>query len=150
MPEHNSRQVNFALVQITTEQLDLSMDLFNEEQPVTMSAGLDFGIQSSQNLLKVLFKTTFHQESAPFITIEAGCIFAIDPDSWNLFCDEEEGYFTLPKNFAAHLATLTSGTARGILHSRTEHTAMNRFFIPVTNIEAMIPEKISLQLVEGE
>ncbi|EAT58547.1 hypothetical protein [Chlorobium ferrooxidans] len=146
MPENNSRQVNFALVQITTEQLDLSMDLYSEEKPVTMSAGLDFGIQSSQNLLKVLFKTTFHQENIPFITIEAGCVFAIDPESWNLFCSEEQGFLTLPKNFAGHLATLTSGAARGILHSRTENTPMNRFFIPVSNIDEMIPGNLSLPL----
>jgi hypothetical protein len=146
MPDNNTRRVNFALAQITTEQLDIFPDLIVEDKPVTLNAALDFGIDSRQNLLKVLFKNVFLQDETPFITIVTGCVFAIDPESWALFCSQQEGFFVLPKNFAGHLATLTASTSRGILHNKTENTPMNRFFIPANNIDEMIPENMALPL----
>jgi hypothetical protein len=146
MPESNNRRVNFALAQIITEQLEIIPEAIVEDKPVTINAGLNFGIDNNQHLLKVLFKNIFLQEETPFIIIETGCVFAIDPDSWTLFSSQEAGYFVLTKNFAGHLSTLTASTARGILHNRTENTAMNRFFIPANNIEEMIPDNLALPL----
>ncbi|NMW21121.1 MAG: hypothetical protein HKK67_05705 [Chlorobiaceae bacterium] len=146
MPDSNNRRVNFALAQITTEQFEILPDTIVDDKPVTINAGLNFGIDNQQHLLKVLFKNIFLQEDIPFITIETGCVFAIDPDSWTLFSSQENGFFVLPKNFAGHLAILTASTARGILHSRTENTPMNRFFIPANNIEEMIPDNLALPL----
>ncbi len=146
MPESNNRRVNFALAQITTEQIELLPEAIVDDKPITINAGLNFGIDNKQHLLKVLFKNIFLQEETPFITIETGCVFAIDPDSWTLFSSQQEGFFVLPKNFAGHLATLTASTARGILHNRTENTPMNRFFIPANNIEDMIPDNLALPL----
>jgi len=146
MQDNNNRRVNYALAGITTEQLDLFPELILEDKPVTLNAGLNFGIDSTQLLLKVLFKIVYLQEETAFITIETGCIFAIDPESWALFTNLETGLFVLPKNFAGHLAQLAAGTARGILHQSTLNTPLNRFFIPANNIEEMIQENVSLPL----
>jgi hypothetical protein len=148
MPEISTHQVKFALVQVITEQLDIFPDLIEESKPVTVNVGLNYGLDPRQNLLKVLFKNLFLQEeNDPFITIEVGCVFAVDPETWKLFSTQQEGFFVMPKNFAAHLATLTSSTARGILHHRTENTPMNRFLIPANNIEdKMIPDNLALPL----
>ncbi|ACD90259.1 MAG: hypothetical protein HGA81_08840 [Chlorobium limicola] len=146
MSDNHTRRVNFALVKITTEQIDLVPDIIEENSPVKINAGLNFGIDTGKKLLKVLFKNEFLQKEIPFITIETGCIFAFDKDSWNMFAHEEKGLFILPKNFAGHLATLTASTARGILHNATEKSPLNRFFIPANNIEEMIKENVTLSL----
>ncbi len=146
MPDTANQRVNFALAQITTEQIELLPEILEEGKTITINAGLNFGIDTNQRLLKVLFKNIFLQEEVPFITIETGCVFAIDPDSWTLFSTQQEGYFVLPKNFAGYLALLTASTARGILHNKTENTILNRFFIPANNIEDMIQQNIALQL----
>ena len=146
MSDNNSRRVNFALVRISTEQISLAPENVEDNKPVKINAGLNFGIDNGKKLLKVLFKNVFLQEEIPFITVEIGCIFAIDPESWQLFTNEEKGLFILPKNFAGHLATLTASTARGILHNATENTPINRFFIPANNIEEMINEHVALPL----
>ncbi|KUL27004.1 hypothetical protein [Chlorobium limicola] len=146
MSENSTRRVNFALVKISTEKIDLVPDVIEENRPVKINAGLNFGIDTGKKLLKVLFKNVFLQEETPFITIEISCIYAFDPDSWRLFVHEDKGLFILPKNFAGHLATLTASTARGILHNATENSPLNRFFIPANNIEEMIKENVALSL----
>ncbi|NTU97991.1 MAG: hypothetical protein HGA62_09295 [Chlorobiaceae bacterium] len=146
MPENADRRVNYALVKIITENIEIEPAGFTEDKPVKLNVGLNFGLDPKQHLLKVLFKNEFLQEESPFITIETSCIFAIDPDSWNLFANMESGEFVLPRVFAGHLASLTASTTRGILHERTDSTPMNRFFIPANNIEEMIKENVILPI----
>jgi hypothetical protein len=146
MPENADRRVNFALVKIITENIAIEPTGFTEDKPVKINVGLNFGLDPKQHLLKVLFKNDFIQDEEPFITVETGCIFAIDPDSWTYFATQESGAFVIPQVFAGHLASLTASTARGILHERTDNTPMNRFFIPANNIEEMIKENVSLPL----
>ena len=69
MPENNERRVNFALAQITTEQIALLPEVLVEDKPITINAGLNFGIDNKQHLLKVMFKNIFLQEETPFIII---------------------------------------------------------------------------------
>ena len=146
MPGPDENRLPRDHVQITTEQIALLPEVLVEDKPITINAGLNFGIDNKQHLLKVMFKNIFLQEETPFIIIETGCVFAIDPESWALFSNQESGFFVLPKNFAGHLATLTASTARGILHNKTENTPMNRFFIPANNLEEMIPDNLALPL----
>jgi hypothetical protein len=146
MPENTEKRVNYALVKIVTENIEIEPAGFTEDKPVKINVGLNFGLDINQRLLKVIFMNAFVQEEVPFIKIETACIFAIDPDSWELFARKESNEFVIPRNFAGHLASLTAGTARGILHERTDSTPMNRFFIPANNIEAMIKENVTLPL----
>ncbi|NQU46970.1 MAG: hypothetical protein HQ516_07990 [Chlorobium sp.] len=150
MSETAARQVNFVLAGITTDRCELSDTAPDTQNPVKINAGLNFGIDSRKKLLKVLFRNVFLQDEIPFITIEAGCIFAIDEESWKNFINEEKKLFTLPKPFAGHLAQMTAGTARGILHAKTENTPLNRFMIPATNVEEMIREQVVLNLEPHE
>ncbi|MBM3163152.1 MAG: hypothetical protein FJZ79_07525 [Chlorobi bacterium] len=146
MPENQQNKVNYALVRITTEQISLSPENIEQDKPVKINAGLNFGIDPAKKLIKVLFKNDFEQENRPFITIEMSCIFALDPASWDLFINDQQELFVLPKGFAGHLASIAAGTARGILHHATENTPLNRFFIPANNVEAMIGEHVALPL----
>ena len=146
MSENKPHRVNFALVRIITETLDLIQDSFEEGKPAKINTGLNFGIDQDRNLVKVLYKNTFQQDGQDFIEIEIACIFAIDKESWQLLNSKEEGKFILPKGLAGHLATLTASTARGVLHNETEGTPFNRYFIPAGNINDMLPSDVVLPL----
>jgi hypothetical protein len=53
---------------------------------------------------------------------------------------------TIPKGFLAHLAMISVGTARGILHCKTENTIFNNFVLPLVNVASMIPEDEQFEL----
>jgi hypothetical protein len=146
MADKPIQSVNYGLVRILTEQLDLAPEGIDQNGPVRFSTSVNFGIDNRERLLKTLFKGTFIQNERPFITIETGCIFAINPEAWELFSDPENNRFIIPRPFASHLAMLTASTARGILHNETDRTPLNRFIIPATNIEEMIREDVQLPL----
>lgn len=146
MPEKASHRVNFALVRIITENIDLIPDSFEEGKPAKINTGLNFGIDTNRNFVKVLYKNTFQQNEKNFIEIEVACIFTINEESWQLFSNKEEGKFILPKGLAGHLAMLTASTARGILHNETEDTPFNRYFIPANNVNDMLPSDVVMPL----
>ena len=146
MPEKASHRVNFALVRIITENIDLIPDSFEEGKPAKINTGLNFGIDTNRNFVKVLYKNTFQQNEKNFIEIEVACIFTVNEESWQLFSNKEEGKFILPKGLAGHLAMLTASTARGILHNETEGTPFNRYFIPANNVNDMLPSDVVMPL----
>jgi len=73
-----------------------------------------------------------------FLIIEVSCEFDISSEFWKEFDNKDK--VRIPKGFMAHLAMITVGTTRGILHSKTENTKFNEFILPTLNITEMITE----------
>lgn len=146
MSENTTHRVNYALAKITTESIDLYPESFEEGKPAKITAALNFGASRNGRLVKVMSKNTFLQDDLDFMEIEVSCLFVLDEESWDLFCETRPDSFVLPRGLAGHLAGLTISTARGILHNETENTPLNNYFIPVNNAGDMIPEDVVLPL----
>lgn len=155
MADKKEHRINFALISIKTEKLDIHPDTFMDGKPVSIQAGINFGVDKQKHLVKVLFNHKFvNQEkdqeqqniTDPFIELTVSCVFVLDPESWKLLEKEEEQVFILPHAIASHFAMLTAGTARGILHNETEHTDYNKFIIPANDVGTMIPENVQISL----
>ncbi|MPN63841.1 hypothetical protein SDC9_211608 [bioreactor metagenome] len=54
----------------------------------------------------------------------------------------------VPKNFMQHLAVITIGTARGILHAKTENTPFNQYVLPTINVSEMIKDDVTFEFRE--
>ena len=160
MTDKNNKQhrINFALVNIKTEKMDIHPGAFNNGQPVTVQTGVNFGVDKQKRLVKTLFNHNFvHREensedqkkTQPFIELIVSCIFVLDPESWKILENEEKQVFILPKGLASHFAIMTAGTARGILHNETEHTDYNKFIIPANNVGDIIPDNVQIPLSQA-
>ena len=88
----------------------------------------------------------FEVKSQPFLLLEAGCIFGVSPQSWESFIQPDAKIILIPEGFLTHLSVITTGTCRGILHSKTEGTAYNRFLLPTINVTELVKGDISLPL----
>lgn len=157
MSDENNKQhqINFALVNIKTEKLEIRPEAFEDGKPVAVQAGVNFGVDKQKHLVKTLFNHNFvHKQEdqeeqknvAPFIELTVSCVFALDPESWQILEKEEEQVFILPKGLASHFAMMTAGTARGILHNETEHTDYNKFIIPAQSVGDIIPNNVQIPL----
>jgi len=61
-------------------------------------------------------------------------------------CRRKKNSVTLPKGFAQQLAGITVGTARGILHSETENTPFNEYFIGLMDLKDIFTEDAIIDL----
>ena len=130
--------IGFSLSSIATEQFAIIEQNFSENNEVFISTTLRFGKHDEDKEIAVSALFKFEIESQPFILIEGACRFKIEPASWGTFVKDDK--MIIPKGFLTHLAILTIGTVRGILHAKTENTSFNHFVIPTIDVTEIITE----------
>ena len=64
--------------------------------------------------------------------------------------DSEHQKLTVQKGFLQHMAVLTVGTTRGILHAKTENTPFNRYHLPTINLKDMINQDSVFQFEKAK
>lgn len=131
-------EINFKLLQIKTEQFATFKENLPIEGELNFGTELEFKLNPADKHIGAFALFTLEQNQKVILKLEVSSHFAIESASWEK-CEEDSGV-TLPKNFLAHIAMITVGTARGVLHTKTEGTPFNRFVIPLVNVANLITE----------
>ena len=131
-------EINFSLKKIQTEQFAAFEELFDEKNKVNLNTQIQFKLNYDDKMIGSFVAFTFEQKKKPFLKIEVSCHYELNEQSMNSFLDKKTSKITIPKDFLAHLAMITIGTARGVLFSKTEGSRLNTFIIPTLNISEMI------------
>ncbi len=131
--------IGFKLNRINTQQFAIIEDSFDSENDeFSIDTNLGFGVDSNNAAIISVVKIQFEQKQVPFLIIEVSCEFDISPEFWEEFNGKDT--IVMPKGFMAHLAMITVGTTRGVLHTKTENTKFNEYVLPTLNITEMITE----------
>lgn len=141
-------KVGFGLLKIVTEQFAIIESAFVESETIQMGVGIEYGVDVEHKVAACIFRFELMIKNSPFLLIHVRCDFGIEDDAWREFSCEEKKSICFPKGFASHLAVLTVGTARGILHAKTENTRFNEFFLPTININDFVKEDVSFDFIE--
>lgn len=141
-------KVGFGLLKIVTEQFAIIESAYSESETIQMGIGIDYGIDVEHKVIACSFRFELMIKNSPFLLIHVRCDFRVNDDAWADFSCEEKQSICFPKGFASHLAVLTVGTARGVLHAKTENTRFNEFFLPTININDFVKEDVNLKLDE--
>lgn len=141
--------IGFSLRKVTTEQFAIIETSFEENKQIQLKADLRFGINNENKAISTYFSINLLQEKAPFLILEIGCHFNISEDAWLEFLNDDKSEIIFPRGFISHLVMLTIGTARGVLHSKTENTPFNRFLLPTLNVNEMVLNDVSFN-TQGE
>ncbi|WP_428654888.1 hypothetical protein [Runella sp.] len=140
--ENIEKIIEFNLFKIITEQFALIPGSFEEGKEVKLKPELNFGIDKQNKRIMVSMLFRFEQENKPFIILKVACYFTIAPNDWAQFGKYDFNTVVIPQGFATHLAMLTIGTLRGVLHAKTENTTFNRFIIPTFNVTGLIKSDV--------
>lgn len=135
-------KVGFALQKITTEQFAIIENGFADNGNIKLKINLRFAADDDQKVVSVFSAFTFESEQKPFIIIETGCHFNIMDETWIQMYRTEERKIHLPKGLITHLAVLTIGTTRGILHAKTENTCFNKYILPTINVTQLVKDDL--------
>lgn len=136
--------LGFTINRIITEQFAVfpeHLDLNQEE--VQVSYTFNFSLDSSKQQVEVFTSFDFKQNQLPVMKVVVSCSFGIWDDAWNSFIKENSVY--LPRDFATNLFSISVGTTRGILSSKTEHTDFSKFIIPLLDVQHIITSDVILE-----
>jgi hypothetical protein len=136
----------FALKAIKTEQFAIIEDCFKTGEKVAFNSKIGFGADEKATILAVSTGFRFEQNDIPFLLLETSCYFQIGEANWNIF--NNNGTLLVPKDFMRQLLVITIGTARGVLHTKTENTPFNRFILPVLDATNLIKEDVELDFAK--
>lgn len=142
------KKVGFLLQGIKTEQFAILNENFSPKKPVEVDSQLLFKFDQKQSLIGVEIGFEYIQSKKILLKIVVSCHFKIEADSWQTFLGIQKGKLVVPKGFMAHLAMITVGTARGVLHVKTESTPFAMFILPAINVVEMIPNDAEIDLIE--
>lgn len=136
-----NKTIGFKLNKITTEQFAIIIGAYNERvKEIKLSINLNFIADNDNRIIASLVKIQFEQTENPFLLLEIANHFKIEESVWLEM--QNESNMIIPKEFAIHLVMLTIGTLRGALHSKTENTEFNKYFLPTINVTELIKSDI--------
>lgn len=131
---------NFSICGIKTEQFAVIEENFQENLDVQLQTIYELKIDPTSKQLGVFLTVSFLQNKAVFIRIIVSVHFKIAEDTWAKLINPETKSGIIHKEFFRHLAMISSGTTRGILHAKTENTVFSKFIIPTINVVEIIKE----------
>lgn len=129
-----SNILGFSLVKVVTEQFSIIDENPEIESQIQLYTNFKFSVNPNDNVVKVNFLTRFICSERPFLQVEAGVYYRLSEETWNAFLESTNTAIKFPRRFACHLAMLTVGTTRGILHAKTEGTCLNKFVLPTIDV----------------
>jgi hypothetical protein len=142
--------IGFTLTKITTEQFAILESNLDAEGAISINTNLRFAADELKKMVGVFAAFIFESNQKQFLIIEAGCHFSILSEAWENMLNIEAGQLIIPKGFMQHLAMLTVGTARGILHAKTEGSCFNKYHLPTINVTGIIKEDSIFQFEKKE
>lgn len=136
--------IKFVLKHIDTKQfaaIGPESVVYNDMQKeVKMKHSVGFGFEDNDKVIAVSAEFAFLHNDSTFLIIEVSCYYAFRPESWESFRMQDK--IVIPKRLAIHLAFLTVGTTRGVLHAKTENSAYNGFVIPLMDMSNYIKDDV--------
>lgn len=144
------KSVGFSLIKVTTEQFAIIEEGFDDKGKIRLNTSMRFSADENQKYIAVYTSFVFDSNDKPFLLIEASCHFSIQDNAWSEMFNNELNTLIVPKGFVSHLAMLTVGTSRGILHAKTEGTCYNKYVLPVINVTQIIKEDATFSFNKSE
>ena len=142
--ESKEQPVKFSLKQIRTQQFAIIEEAYHDKEKISLSSSINFGSDKENKVIGVFASFKFETKKQPFLIIEVRVFFQIEDKDWRALFDAKSNTVHFPKGFITHLAMLTVGTARGVLHAKTEGTPFNHYILPPINLTKFIKGDISL------
>lgn len=134
------RIIEFQLVGIKTAEFATFESDFVVDGEFMVNTNLNYSFHTEDNVVIVNAKFIFLCNEKPVIAIAVNCYFNLR--QWDEYYIESEHKLTLPINLAQHIAVITIGTTRGILHTKTEGTLLNSLLLPSINVLELVPNDI--------
>lgn len=137
--------LRFRMVKIAIKQFAILKDSFDgKNMAINLNVGLSHSISSQ--LIGITASLSFISNEEKVMILELFCAFQINPDDWKQ--SVSGGNIIIPKETLCYFVSQTIGTARGILHCKTEGTIYNSLVLPPFDVSNVVNEDMKINLEE--
>lgn len=133
--------IPFRIRQIKTQQFAMFPDLLVNGEEVTVESEFGFGVNNEVTDIRCVAKVSYFQGEKLLLTTEVHCFFEVSSEGSQEIAKQGR----IEVGFLRYLATISTGTVRGIIHTKTENTALNVVVLPPINLVEAIKEDFVFQ-----
>ncbi len=134
--------IPYRLFKIETKQFAMFPDLFVAGKEMTVSTELSFTPSTDRTAIRSIVTLKYKQEYDLLMILELACFFKIAPEGWDEM--KENNRWKVPADFLRYMGTIVVGTARGVLHTKTEGTVLNACVLPPINVAELVTEDLTV------
>ncbi|MCT3917903.1 hypothetical protein HZQ04_17750 [Elizabethkingia anophelis] len=131
-------ETEFKLLRISTEEFAILEHINPREEMVNFNLKIHFAISDQDEQIACITVIEFSTKLKTILKLKNIVEFEVNPDDWQNFRNENK--IIIPKSFLAHLAMISVGTTRGVLHTKTEKTDYQLFTLPLIDVVDLIKE----------
>lgn len=136
-------QLGFALTGLRTVSFAIIEAANKKTGKTNLITGLSFGLDIDDNVVTCSTRFSFEKkQDHPFLLLEIQALFEIEKNDFVNKMKQDDNSYLIAKGLAIHFAVLTIGSARGVLHAKTEGTPYNDYLLPTIDVNDMISEDI--------
>lgn len=134
--------IPYRINKIKTSQFAIFPDKFVNGEDVCLEANFKFAV--NKDLTSILCSTniTYSQHETLLLTTEIQCFFGISPEGVETLKQESR----ISVDFLRYMATIVTGTARGIIHAKTENTVLSSQVLQPINLVELIKNDFIIKL----
>lgn len=136
--------IPYQIESIKTLQFAIFPDKFVNVKAVNVHTSFNFAISKTLDHIRCISNVTYDQDDNLLLTTEVQCIFKIAPEGTEAIRKEKK----LSASFLRYMATIVTGTVRGILSVKTEGTVLNPIVLPPTNLVEIIKDDMNVKVEE--
>ena len=139
-------KLGFALTGLRTVSFAIIDTAYKKTGETNLITGLGFGLDVDDHVVTCNARFSFEKKkNQPFLLLEVQALFEIEKNDFLSKIKQDNNSYRLVKGLAIHFAVLTIGSARGVLHAKTEGTPFNEYLLPTINVNDMIQEDIIIK-----
>ena len=127
--------IRFKMFRISTGQFAI----LSEKAPqgeVNISTNIEMKPAKDGSAVQVCAKFSFKECEKQIMLLDVACEFLLNPDDIKAITTDSK--VVIPKDILDYFIAQTIGTARGILHCKTEGTAFNGIILPPMDISKLL------------
>lgn len=138
-------QLGFAFTGLRTLSFAVIDAAYKKTGSLNLLTGLSFGLDIDDHTVTCSAEFAFEKKKdQPFLILKVQGLFEINEEDFLQKMKQDDGSYLVTQGLATHFAVLTVGSARGILHAKTEGTIYNQYLLPTIDIKEMLQEDIIL------
>lgn len=126
--------LHFRITEIKTQQFAIFPEKFVNGKEVNVESEFEFGLNDEFNRIRCISRFNYLQGDTLLLTCETHNVFDIREDGVEVLRKES----MVPADTLRYLATISTGTARGVIHTKTEGTVLNPIVLPPINLVEVI------------
>ena len=118
----------------------LDYEIYKKNGGFGIDSSFSFGYNTDLTSIRCTANFKYSQDESLLLICEVQCFFDIASEGGEQIRHDKK----ISVDFLQYMATIVTGTVRGIIHDRTEGTVLNELVLPPINLTEVIKEPLLL------